>query len=148
MKKLAEDGSYTLSAEEIGAIRENFTGACTDEETTKATISRVFRENGFLIDTHTAVAYHAAEQYLAESHSTRPIVVASTASPFKFAVDVLGALSTKELSDPFSALDELSALSHVEIPMPLSGIGERTVRFPGVIDAKDMADSVLAFANS
>ena len=148
MNKLASDGIYTLAASEIQAIRENFYGAYTDEETTKETIRRVFAENGFLIDPHTAVAYHAAEQYVAESNSSRPIVVASTASPFKFAADVLCSLTEKEPKDPLAALDELSRLSHVEIPMPLSGIGERTVRFPAVIDAKDMADSVLAFANA
>ncbi|MBR6794872.1 MAG: threonine synthase [Clostridia bacterium] len=148
MNKLSSDGIYTLAASEIQAIRENFYGAYTDEETTKETIRRVFAENGFLIDPHTAVAYHAAEQYVAESNSSRPIVVASTASPFKFAADVLCALTKKDPVDPLAALDELSHLSHVEIPMPLSGIGERTVRFPAVIDAVDMADSVLAFANA
>lgn len=148
MKQLSSDGVYTLAPEEISAIRENFYGAYTDEDMTKETICRVFRKNGFLIDPHTAVGYHAAEQYLSESKSERPIVIASTASPFKFAADVLAALTEKEIDDPLAALDELSVLSHVEIPMPLSGIGERTVRFPTVIDANDMAASVLAFANA
>ncbi len=148
MKKLSSDGIYTLTDEEIGAIRENFSGAYTDEDTTKETIARVFRENGFLIDPHTAVAYHAAEQYLSMSKSDRPIVVASTASPFKFAADVLASLTEKEPEDALAALGDLSALSHVEIPMPLAGIGERTVRFPAVIDASDMDASVLAFANA
>lgn len=147
MAKLASDGNYTLSSDELAAIQDHFYGAYTDEAQTKETIRRVFDETGHLIDTHTAVGYHAAKEYL-EKEGNRPIVLASTASPFKFAADVYEALKGTAPTDALAALDDLSAEANTEIPMPLSGIGSRAVRFPQVIESADMEDSVLAFANN
>ena len=70
------------------------------------------------------------------------MVVASTASPYKFAKDVYRAVAGKDASDDLAALDELSALTNTEIPYPLSKLAERAVRFRDVIDAPDMTASV------
>ena len=77
----------------------------------------------------------------------RPIVVDSTASPYKFAADVYTSLKGTAPSDPLSALDELSSVSGTEIPYPLRGLAERTVNFTGVIDADEMPAAVLVYCN-
>ncbi|MBR5616037.1 MAG: threonine synthase, partial [Clostridia bacterium] len=69
-------------------------------------------------------------------------VVASTASPYKFANDVYRAVAKAEPHDELSALDELSTLTHTEIPYPLAGLATRTVRFSDVIDADAMTATV------
>jgi threonine synthase len=79
-----------VEADVLAAINENFSGYFADELATAATIKAYFEQYGYLADTHTAVALSAAEQYVAtlESGDVRPVVVDSTASPYKFAADV------------------------------------------------------------
>jgi threonine synthase len=70
------------------------------------------------------------------------MVVASTASPYKFAKDVYFAVSKSQPTDDLSALDELSALTRTDIPYPLAGLAERKIRFTDVIGAADMTAAV------
>lgn len=148
MEQLARDGKYTVSPEELRAIREDFTGYFCDEEETGAVIHDVFRKNGYLMDTHTAVGCSAAMQYRTEHPDAPHVLLVSTASPFKFAVDVYRALTGTPAEDELSALNQLSAESRVPIPAPLDGIGNRAVRFTQVIRREDMPAAVLAFAKA
>ena len=100
---------------------------------------------GYLADTHTAVALSAAEQYIAETGDRKPMVVASTASPYKFANDVYRSLYGETPSDPLAALDELSQKTATEIPYPLRGIGERKVRFEDVVPSANMWEAVQKY---
>lgn len=147
MASLKETGAYTVSDEVKATIAENFLGYFADEETTAATIRKYFDEYGYLADTHTAVALASAAQYLAGSDANTPMVVASTASPYKFAADVFTSLTDGKTqpSDPLAALDELKDMTSTEIPYPLRGLGDRQVNFTDVIDACDMPASVLAY---
>ena len=144
MASLARDGRYTVDADDMARIRESFVGYYCDEDGTAETISDVYSKFGYLCDTHTAVGYHCAVEYHRESASERKILLASTASPYKFAADVYFALSGKRAQDDFASLTELSALTGVEIPAPLKDIDKRTVRFDDVIDPADMLDYILS----
>ena len=149
MESLKQRGAYTVDADILTAINENFSGYFADEQETAKTIKTYFENYNYLADTHTAVALSCAEQYVAtlEAEAIRPIVVDSTASPYKFAADVYKSLGKTQPADPLAALDELSAATKTEIPYPLRGLGERTVRFTEVIDAKDMPAAVLNYCN-
>ena len=147
MDSLKKTGAYTIDAEALAAIQENFCGYFADEKATAETIRRTYREHGYLADTHTAVAISAAEQYVAESGDNRPMVIASTASPYKFANNVYRAVADKEPSSDLEALHELSAYTNTEIPYPLAGLETRTVRFEEVIDRDSMKDAILSFLN-
>ena len=146
MEELSKKGVYTLADEEIKKIKETFVGYYASEEDSATAIRTTFENHGYLCDTHTAVGYHAARKYIADTESQRKIILASTASPYKFAASVYYALTGKNADGDLEALSQLNALSGVAIPAPLAGIGERTVRFDTVMDAKDMPASVLAFA--
>lgn len=146
MKALAETGAYTVPAAVLTAIQNDFSAYFADEDATAATIRRVWKDHGYLADTHTAVALCAAEQYVRETGDARPMVVASTASPFKFAADVYRSVFGDTPADPLSALELLAAKTGKEIPYPLAGIGQRPVRFTRVIDAADMPRVVLDFS--
>lgn len=146
MRALSQDGRYGIDAETKAKIGENFLGYFCDEELTKTTIRDAFDQNGYLCDTHTAVGLAAAKQYIAEHGGDRKIVLASTASPYKFANDVYTALTGKKAADELAALSALAAYTHTEIPAPLAGIDTRPVRFTKTIDASDMPADVLAFA--
>ena len=146
MKQLNETGKYTLADDEIAKIQETFVGYYASEEDTAESIRSTFEKYNYLCDTHTAVGYHAARAYIAETDCRRRIVLASTASPYKFAAAVYRALTGKDAAGDIEALDELRAFTGVEIPAPLADVAKRTVRFETVMDAKDMPASVIEFA--
>ena len=145
MESLKNHGAYTVDSDVLTAINENFSGYFADEATTAATIKSYFEDYGYLADTHTAVALASADQYVAslDAADVRPIVVDSTASPYKFAADVYESLGHTQPEDPLAALDELVAATNTEIPYPLRGLGERRVRFTRVINADEMPAVVL-----
>ncbi len=147
MSDLKEYGRYTLAEEDFKKIKEHFCGYFCDEENTKKTICDTFKNHNYLIDTHTAVGYHCALQFSKLEGGSKKIILASTASPFKFASDVYTAVSGKAPTDELLALDELSKLTSAPIPAPLNKIGERKVRFDSVCHPCEMKDTVLQFAD-
>ena len=146
MASLSKDGAYTVDAETLAKIRETFVGYYTEEADTADTIRTTFEKDGYLCDTHTGVALSAARKYLAAQADKRKIVVVSTASPYKFAADVLRSLSGKSAESDVAALDALSCTTKTSIPAPLDKISERTVRFNETVDAQDMPACVLSFS--
>lgn len=140
MEKLASDGIYSLDDEAMELIREDFAGYSCSEEETKKTIYELFDEFGYLCDTHTAVAAHAAKQY--KSESGNKMLVVSTASPYKFAPAVLSALGEEVPSDDFDALDKLFAVTKCAIPKNLANLRDAEVRFTKTIEVKDMINSL------
>jgi prophage antirepressor-like protein len=73
------------------------------------------------------------------------MVVASTASPYKFAADVCASLGLEKPADDLDALDMLVKATATEIPYPLRGIADRTVRFTETVKAEDMLKAVKAY---
>ncbi len=147
MESLKNTGAYTVDETVLREIRENFSGYFTTEEQTAKTIRETFEQHGYLADTHTAVAIHAAEEYVRESGDSRPMVIDSTASPYKFANDVYRAVSGKEATSALDALDELAAFTNTSIPYPLAGLATRKINFEQVVDREDMAKAVLDYIN-
>ena len=146
MNGLAKTGAYTVEPEILEKINESFLGYYADEKATSNEIKENFEKFGYLHDTHTAVAMNAAAQYIKDTADNKPMVVASTASPYKFAADVLVSLGEERPLDDLFALEALSKRTNTEITKPLYGIAERTVRFSEVIAADDMADAVKNYA--
>ena len=147
MKQLSTNGVYSVDADVLAKITENFVGYFADEKTTADTIRTCWQKYGYLADTHTAVAISAAEQYISESGDALPMVIDSTASPYKFANNVYRTVTAQEPESDLAALDALSAATKTEIPYPLAGLAQRKVRFEQVVDKKDMAAAVLEYLN-
>ena len=145
MDALKKEGRYTVSADVKGKIDASFKGYFADEAETARVIREVYSNYNYLSDTHTAVAISAAEQYIKETGDRRPMVIDSTASPYKFANNVYTSVSGKAPTDDLSALDELSAATKTEIPYPLAGLAQREVRFTKVVEREEMADAVLSY---
>lgn len=148
MKKLANNGKYELSEDELALINKHFVGYYTNEDETKSTVGQVFKNKNCLIDTHTAVAIHAAESYAHDYKAERKILAVSTASPYKFASDVFLSVCGKEPQNELSALTELCELTGVEIPAPLRGLGNKEIRHSQTIDKDEMENATLEFARS
>ena len=145
MKSLSESGQYTVSDEVKDTISKNFVGYFADESSTSKTLKKYYDEYGYLADTHTSVALDCAEQYLNETADKNKIIIASTASPYKFAADVYKSIINKSASSDTNALDELSELTNTEVTYPLRGLTERKVNFDTVIESKDMLEAVYKF---
>lgn len=145
MKELGETGCYTVDQAVLDEIKSNFSGYFADEKQTADTIRNIYEKHGYLADTHTAVAIFSAEQYVQQTGDTRPMIIDSTASPYKFANNVYRAVTGREPASDLDALDELSAATGTEIPYPLRGLAKRKVNFDAVIDRNDMERAVLDY---
>ena len=92
MEQLNASGRYEVRKPILERLQKLFQGYCCDDRETQRVIGEVYRQHDYLIDPHTAVAFSALDQYRKESGDDTPCVVVSTASPFKFCDNVLGAL--------------------------------------------------------
>ena len=146
MEKLSAEGKYQLTDEELKLVSESFVGYYTDEDMCGKTVKRIYENENRLIDTHTAVAVSAAERYMSDNKTTSKMLVVSTASPYKFAGDVLLSLTGDKPEDDLLALDALKKATGVEIPSPLLNTLTKTPRFTEVIAKADMDEAVIGFA--
>ena len=142
MKSLAETGSYTVRPETLKTIQESFGCGWSSEEQVAGEIRARYEQNGYLCDTHTAVAFHVAEQQKREGV---PMVVLSTASPFKFPRSVLEALGHTAPQNDFEAMQELEAVTHHDAPASLAALRQKAERFSTVIDPARIAQVALSY---
>ncbi len=147
MKSLSEKGCYTVDADVKAAVSDNFYAGYADDTATKATINKLFTERGYLCDTHTAVAVSVYNDYVAKSGDKTPTVIVSTASPYKFAADVLDAVKSGAADglSGIKCMERLSEVTCTEIPTPLCGLSEREVRFAGSVNPSEMDDVVYNY---
>ena len=143
MRALSEDGVYRVEGEPLEKIQAVFSAGCCDERQSEETIGRVWRDFGYLCDPHTAVALHVAEAYKQTRESRAPLVVLSTASPYKFPAAVLRAVGGELSGDEFQQMERLAALSGVPVPKGLQGLKERPVLHEDVIDREEILSYAL-----
>ena len=143
MKQLNTEGFYTVSDAMKAAISREFWAGCCDDAQAAATISKVWKEQQYLCDPHTAAGWAVAEEYVRETGDNRPMVVLSTASPYKFPAAVLEAIGGDPSGDEFDQMERLSAITCVAIPENLATLRGKAERHLGVIDKEDMLSFVL-----
>ncbi len=136
-------GKYTVSDDIAVKFKELFYGGCCDDEKTMATIKDTFNNKDYLCDTHTAVAVNVYNEYVAVTGDNRPTVIASTASPYKFANSVLSALGQDVCGDEFATVEKLQAVSGVAVPSPIAALKNAVPRFNNVCEKQDMIKVVL-----
>ena len=144
MTQLNEQGSYQLPEKLLKIVQSQFVAGCCDDEKTQRTIAKVWKNHGYLCDTHTATAWAVAEDYVNQTGDDTPMVVLSTASPYKFPAAVLGSLENSDLTDEFSQMERLHQLTGVEIPRNLVGLQQRKELHTGVIPKQEMLSFVTA----
>ena len=145
MKELSDTGCYQVSEEMRKKIQSVFVGGFSSEAETEATIGKMMDEHKYLIDTHTAVAFHVLEQYRKDTGDQTKTVVASTASPFKFCDAVLDALNVTEKATGTALLDQLADVSGMPAPQPLATLKDKTVRFTSWTEKEQMRAVVTDF---
>ncbi|OPC58904.1 threonine synthase [Elizabethkingia miricola] len=97
-----------LFQEDVAKFREIISGYYFTDEETKATVQKVYKESGYLLDPHGAVAYLGLVQYQKEQQEDFNGVLLETAHPAKFIETV-----------------EESILEKIEVPEKLSAFGKK-----------------------
>ncbi len=143
MEALAKTGKYTVGADVLAKLQSEFAAGCADDAATAAAIRGVYRETGYLCDTHTAVAVNVYRDYAAKTGDRTPTVIASTASPFKFANSVLPAAFGRAADGgDFALLAKLAELSGQPAPQALAGLQDKTERFTSTVEPAKMKEAV------
>lgn len=143
MDDLAQKGKYEISGDLKEKIQSQFAaGWCSDEEAAE-TIARIFGCEGYLMDTHTAVAYTVLENYRKKTGDKTLCVVLSTASPYKFCSSVLEAMGVHELKPGTEIIGQLEEKTRIAAPKPLKGLADKQVRFTQIAEKTGMTDVVL-----
>ena len=145
MDDLKKDGRYDVGDDLRRAVQAEFTGGFCREEDCREEIGRLWQEHGYLMDTHTAVASRVLRNVREREGKRYPTVIVSTASPFKFGGAVLEALGVVTSETGPALVDELSAVTGIGAPKPLSGLGEKPVRFDKWVPIADMERAVAEF---
>lgn len=142
MDQLNREGSYTVRPETLAAIQGTFACGWSSEEEVAAEIRTRWERDGYLCDTHTAVAFHVAGQ---QKRAGVPMVVLSTASPFKFPRSVLAALGHAAPENDFEAMQALEQATGRTAPASLAGLRQKPERFDAVIDPSQIAEVALGY---
>ena len=138
MRALKEQGHYTVSPDLLAKLHAHFDCDACSEEQTLAAIGEVWRGEGYLMDTHTAVAWHAAARHRTDA----PVVVLSTASPYKFPAAVLSGIGGDLGGTDYDRMFRLHELTGVPIPPALARLQKLPVLHRDVIDRAEMSDYV------
>ena len=134
-----ETGGSRSTRRRAQKLRERFAATWVDNDTCLEVIGRVQREQGYLLDPHTAVAWEAAERLAGDA----PVLIASTAHWSKFAADVVRGLTGVPAGAPVpGAADDLELLDRVvdlapgaSVPPQLDAVRSRPPRFDARVEA-------------
>ena len=141
MGQLQRQGYYRTPESVMKAFRRDFFGGYASDEDCFRAIDGLYRETNYLMDPHTAVAYAVSRAYRESTGDNRPMVVLATASPYKFAPDVLRALRQED-AQGFAALRRLQEKTGVPIPKNLSELEGLPELHRDVIDVSQMPEYV------
>ena len=142
MRDLSETGSYTVDEDILEAINQDFACGFADDDQVEDAIRNVFKTGKYLSDTHTAVAFKVHEDYQKKTGDKTATVICSTASPYKFAKSVIGALGGVALEDDFQSISMLENMTNIESPKRLSSLKDKKVLFEQVIEQDDIIEVI------
>ena len=146
MEELRQQGHYQVDDEILTQIQSLFWAGYADDDQTRETIRQVWQKDAYLMDTHTAVAMHVYEDYLRQTGDNTVTVIASTASPFKFASSVAAAvLDPAEMAgkNEFEILQVLSQKTEMAIPAGIRDLDQRPILHRQVCTPQEMAKQVF-----
>ena len=146
MKLLKDCGSYSVGDQRYEWLKSLFWAGCADDNETLAEIGLRFTQDRYLMDTHTAVASKVLRRYREKSSDAAPTVLVSTASPYKFARDVLAGIAGAEAVsnlDAFACSARLEELSGIPMPPQVRDLRNLPVRHRTECQPSGMGQAVL-----
>ena len=146
MNLLKDCGSYSVGDQRTEWLSSMFWGGCADDIETLREIGTRFRQDEYLMDPHTAVASAVLREYRRTQGDSAPTVIVSTASPYKFARDVLAGVAGEEAAeglDAFACSEKLEQLTGVPMPAQVRSLRDLPVRHTAVCGRDEMGPAVL-----
>ena len=146
MEQLKECGSYSVGEQRRDWLAGIFWADCADNKDTLQEIRRRYIEDHYLMDPHTAVAGHVLRQYRLRENDATPTVILATASPYKFAADVLHGIAGREAAeglDAFECSEELEKRTGIPMPAQVRALRDLPVRHTAECGRDDMGPAVL-----
>ncbi len=147
MRELKENGAYSISDEELAVLQADFDAYYADEDEVLDTIAETFDEYGYIVDPHTAVALAAQRAYREESGDEAPCVTLSTASPYKFAFDVLKALEEAPGKTELKTLEKLEYLTAFPLPQSLKELPALPLLHTQEADKKSVKQAIIDYVS-
>ena len=145
MGELSGNGNYTITADEKKGLAD-FYGGYADEVQTAEQIKKIYEKSGYVIDTHTAVASFVCDEYKAKTGDNTPVVIASTASPYKFTRSVMNAIDPEyDKKTDFELIDDLAKLSNTKVPQAIEDIRSAPVLHKTECDVDEMKSVIAGF---
>ncbi len=138
MQALEAEGSYSLEEAVTHDMQALFQAWSCSEEEVLQTIADVHEHQRYLLDPHSAVAACTARKYREQTGAREPVVVLSTASPYKFPSTVLRALHRPPGQDEFQNLKALETTTGVPIPENLRNLANATILHESHINLDEM----------
>lgn len=142
MDDLAQKGNYCLDDKGLKLLQSVFYGGYCDDVETAEVIKSVFEDKEYLADTHTAVAMGVYDKYIKDTGDNTLTVIDSTASPYKFAKNVLGALQNVSIEDEFEIIRQLELVSGIKPQPQITELENKNIRFDTVINKNEMSEFV------
>ena len=141
MASLDSAGRYRIN-DTVREALADFRVGFADIGQTNETIGKMYAKNSYLIDTHTAVAYKVHEDYIKTSGDDKPTLIASTASPYKFAESVAESIGLGKEDDDFKYIVAINKATHVPVPAGLKDLTEKKILHKGLIEIPEMKETV------
>ncbi|HPF87567.1 MAG TPA: threonine synthase [Candidatus Limiplasma sp.] len=146
MESLMSSGSFSIGMQRLEELKQTFEAGFADDLMTREEIKRVYEHTGYLLDPHTAVASHVQREYHTRTGDFSQTVILATASPYKFAADVLAALQGEQAVaslDAFACAQKLQEYSGAPIPKQITALKALPVRHKTVCKIDDMQKTML-----
>ena len=144
MERLKAEGRYEISGEQKETLKSVFYGGFAGDDRTCEAIARYWKNEEYLLDPHTAVAAAVAGDYRRETGDDTPLLIVSTASPYKFAADVAKAVGVTVDGDAFDAGAALEKATKVPAPKAITELKSMPVLHTRVCEKDKMGEAVLA----
>ena len=142
MDSLAKDGRYTVPECIKSGLDGLFSAGFADEAEITEAIGTLYKDEHYLMDTHTAVGYKVWKDYAEKTGDTTPVLIAATASPYKFASSIAESIGVPEGKDPFETIEDLSRATGLPVPEGLKGLKGRRIVHKEAIKREDMKQRV------
>lgn len=142
MVELAELGYYKMDNLDL----RDFYGSYSTEEEVGFEINKMFMDNNYLIDPHTAVAYNVYQKYKSETNDNTKTIIASTASPYKFGRKVASSIGIDiNNKDEFEIIEKLGSKTNVKIPKAIEDLKDKEIAHKNNCDREGMEDILRKF---
>lgn len=145
MEELSENGIYTVTEKVKEGLKDFYGNFANTEEVYKA-INYLYNKEGYLIDTHTAVAYVVLNKYIDDTGDKTPYLIASTASPYKFPRSIASSLELDiDGIDDFEVIEKLYDYSKAEVPDNLKGLNKKDIIHSYSSEVNELKAALLSF---